>query len=107
MMRTPVRQIRVRVDGCTRFTLMALTALMAVMVLGLWATVIPAPTPASAQEKLFDTSAQRLEQIKVQKETNDKLQQILDYLKSGQLKVQIQEPADPRKAGPVHVVPKP
>lgn len=80
----------VRVDNFTRFCLGAITVLLVVMALTLWVQTPSAPS-AHAAEELFNTSAQRQEIVDTQKETNKRLDELIDLLKSGDVKVQVQD----------------
>jgi hypothetical protein len=87
------RNIRVRVDGYTRFCLTAIAVLLTVLVVGLWANFTPAPPAARAGEVFVDPVTQRIEMLSAAKETNNKLDDLLKLLKSGDAKFQVQAPA--------------
>jgi len=86
-----IRQIRAKVDGYTRVCLTAIAVLLTVLVVGLWAEGVPSADHARAADpKVFgDSAAQREEMTKLQKETVDKLDELITLLKSGEAKVQV------------------
>lgn len=82
------RKMQVRVDWYTRFCLTAISALLTVMVIGLWAEAIPS-ADARAAEPFLNASAQRKLMIDAQGGTNAKLDELIALLKSGQVRVQV------------------
>lgn len=90
-------KITVVVDSHTRLCLCAITALLAVLVLAVW---VQAPSSSTAyaaeQPQGFDAAAQRKAIVEAQQETNRKLGELIDLLRSGQMKVQL---ADDAKTG--------
>ncbi len=82
------KKMTVRVDGYTRVCLTAIAVLLTALVIGLWAE-IPASVDARAAEPFLNTSAQREETKKAIDGTNDRLDKIIDLLKSGEIKVQM------------------
>jgi len=81
----------VRVDGYTRMCLTAIAILLTVLIIGLWARETPPPGAAHAVPPVLDPSAQRASITESQDQTNLKLDQLMDLLKSGQVKVQVVE----------------
>jgi hypothetical protein len=94
-MKSDEKTIHVKVDTYTRLCLTVLAVLLTVVVLGLWATHTPAPDSARAAEpQIYGPTKQRASLIEEQKQTNQKLDALLKYLKSGQLKVQVKDDKD-------------
>lgn len=77
----------VRVDNVTRICLAAITVLMVVMVLALWAQT--PSTSAQAAEEFLNTAAQRQEMVDAQKATTAKIDELITLLKSGEVKVKV------------------
>ena len=90
---------RVRLDGYSRFCLTALAVLLTVLILGLWAEDVRPARQAVAAERFLNTSAQREAGVEAQRECNAKLDEIIQILKSGELKVRIVEGAPPKAPG--------
>jgi len=91
------------VDGYTRFCLTALTVLLAVVALGLWADGPIAPQAGQAQSAGSAGGSRGLGNAIAQRKairdgidtTNSKLDRIINLLQSGQIKVTVVEaPAD-------------
>jgi hypothetical protein len=82
------------IDGYTRLCLTAIAVLLTVMVIGLWAHT-PGPSEATAAEmpRGFDAAGQRRSILEAQQETNKKLGELIELLRSGQAKVQVAAPA--------------
>jgi len=90
---------QVKVDNFTRLCLAAICVLLVVLILGLWAEGVP-PDRAKAADppKVFgDSAAQRDEMVKFQKQTVEKLDELITLLKSGEVKVQVAQTGE--KAG--------
>lgn len=83
----------IRLDRFTRGLLCALTVLLAVIALELWVGLPSSASPAMAQ--IPDTGLQRLQIVEETRKTNQLLQEILNYLKTGTVKVKT-ESADKR-----------
>jgi len=83
------QEMRICVDGYTRVCLTAIAVLLTVLVLGFWAEGLPSLDEARGAEKFLDTAGQRQATIELQKQTNEKLDQLISLLKSGEVKVQI------------------
>ena len=105
----------VRIDGYTRFCLSAIVVLLAVLIIGLWAEgpISPVPDAAGADVSktpsgiLPNAGAQRLAMIKAIGATNDKLDKIINLLKSGNIRVCLVEADKEKKVpGNVHKLPK-
>lgn len=91
-MKSDEKTIHVKVDTYTRACLTVLAVLLTVVVLGLWATHTPAPDSAMAAEpQIYGPTKQRANIIEQQKATNQKLEALLKYLKSGQLTVHVKD----------------
>lgn len=87
---TQGKSIRIRVDGYTRFCLTVIAGLLTVLILGLWANSVPSASPVQAADQPFgDAAAQRQASVDAQKETNAKLDELIQVLKSGEVKVQV------------------
>ncbi len=108
MQRRP-RDIRVNVDGYTRFCLTAIAVLLTVLIIGLWAEGVPGSAEARAEKApvFGDTGAQRQVLVDAQKATNAKLDELIALLKSGQVKVQVVQPGKAGPGGEGNAVPKP
>ncbi|MDY7009238.1 MAG: hypothetical protein SVV80_00595 [Planctomycetota bacterium] len=105
----------VKIDGYTRFCLSAIVVLLAILIVGLWAEgpISPIPDAAGAgvaktpPDVLPNAGAQRLAMIKAIGATNDKLDKIIDLLKSGEIRVGLVEEGKGDKAPDnVHKLPK-
>ena len=103
--------VQARLDGYTRFCLTAIAVLLTVIVLGLW-TESPSTTGTvvGAEPTFGNTAGQRKDLVEGIQTTNQKLDQIIALLRSGQVKVQLVEPeTDPVgpgvQGGRIHVVP--
>ena len=82
------QDMRVKVDGYTRFCLGAIAVLLTVLVIGLWADGTWS-SRVTAADGFMDAGAQRVQMIKVMEEQNTKLGELITLLKSGQAKVQV------------------
>ncbi len=97
----------VRIDGYTRFCLSAIVVLLAILIVGLWAEgpISPIPDAAGAGVSkspsdstiLPNAGAQRMDMIKAIGVTNDKLDKIIDLLKSGDIRVSLVEAEKEKK----------
>ena len=92
--------VQIRVDWYTRFCLTAITVLLTVLIVALWAERMPGARDAHAAREAFvlDSSGQRATMIKELKKGNAKLEELVSLLRSGQVKVQVAA-ADGGKAG--------
>ena len=92
----------VTVDGYTKTCLTAIAALLAVLIVGLWAEMPVTPERAYAQRFADSKAAEAVSEgrwgtssapqqavVQTQQETNAKLDQLMDLLRSGQAKVQL------------------
>ena len=95
------KDMKVRVDGYTRFCLTAIAILLTITVIGLWSEAFRS-NEALAAQPFADTSAQREALLAVQKQTNAKLDSLIDMFKSGQAKVQVTR-MDPSALGTLGV----
>ena len=109
----------VRIDGYTRFCLSAIVVLLTVLIIGLWAegpipgipdadgAIVKAPRSGSSTLNLLDARSQRAAMLNAARETNRKLDKIVDLLKSGNIRVSIVEAGKEKKAAnDVHKPPK-
>jgi hypothetical protein len=80
---------KVHVDNYTRFCLTAIAGLLTVLILMLWVDGTPCAPSARAGELPYDSAASRQEIVDAAKETNHKLGDLIDLLKSGQAKIQM------------------
>ncbi len=99
-------KIQVKVDSYTRACLTAIAILLSVLIVGLWAEAPSISPDAIAGEVLFDSGAQRNEIVDVQKEANKKLGELIKLLKSGEVRVQLIEPAERVSGVKNHDIPK-
>ena len=84
------QNMRLRVDGYTRGCLTAITVLLAILVMGLWAEKAPVSGRVGAAEKVWlNSAAQRKDLVDAQKKTNTKLDELIRLLRSGEVKVQV------------------
>ena len=93
-------EIRVRMDGYTRVCLTAIAVLLTVLMIGLWAEETPQVGQARAERSLLKRGAQSqlVDLIKAQKKTNAELSELIRFLKSGKLTVQMAQPKEKPKA---------
>jgi hypothetical protein len=83
-------RIAVALDGPTRICLWAIAALLTVLAVGLWAEApVASNATAAEQPRGFDAASQRQAILEAQQETNRKLGELIDVLRSGQMKVQL------------------
>jgi hypothetical protein len=101
-MKTQTRSKTVLVDGYTRFCLTAIVVLLTMLIVGFWADGVPMARDAGAAEPMryqpqsaIDTS----EMTKVQGQTNEKLDKLIQLLESGTAKVQIVQAAEAGSGG--------
>ena len=86
------QHIRLRLDGHARCCLTVITALLVILVVGLWAERSPMTQNAAAEGKVFfdiSAKAQRQEIVAAQNKTAAKLDEMIKLLKSGEVKVQL------------------
>jgi len=102
---------RMRVDGYTRVCLTAISVLLTVLVIGLWADLAGPAGRAQAAKKYADEDARRAMTegrwgtssapqqaiVTAQRKTNAKLDELMKLLRSGQVRVQMV--AGPEAAG--------
>lgn len=99
------QDITVKVDAYTRTCLSIIAVLLTVLIVGLWADAWPdrsaeAANPAAARTDVFKGSvAGRDDLLKVSQGISTKLDRIMNLLRSGQVKVQVQEGASPAGKG--------
>ena len=79
----------VQIDGYTRFCLTAITILLTLLIIGLWADAVRPVDQAGAGEAFLNSSAQRNTLIDASRQTNVKLDELMTLLKSGQVQVRI------------------
>jgi hypothetical protein len=92
----------VTLDLYSRCCLTAIAFLLTMLVVGLWADASYDTRPAGAAEPFLNTGAQREEIVIAQKETTQKIEELMNLLKSGDVKVRvIEEPSKP--SGPSQV----
>jgi hypothetical protein len=102
----------VRVDGYTRFCLTAITVLLTLLVIGLWADPVGTPSRAGAatgyrdnkaekavQEGRWGTSSAPNKLAAAQGETNGKLDTLIELFNSGKAKVRIVDGAPAERGG--------
>jgi len=83
------KTLRVKVDNLTRVCLACCTALLAVLIVGIW---IERPvTQANAGDLFLNTAEQRDEIIAAQDRTTAKLDELMELLRSGDVKVQVDQ----------------
>lgn len=112
---TPER-ITVSIDGYTRFCLTAIAVLLAVLIVGLWASApvsdagsaaaARAPDVKAEQAIIPNAAAQRLAILKAAQETNKKLDKIVAVLKSGEVRVALVEAGREKAEGDAGKKPK-
>lgn len=83
------KDMRIRVDGYTRVCLTVIAVLLVVLIVGLWAERISPARDARAAEILWDAGAQRKAVLKAQRETNDKLDELIGLFRDGNAKVRL------------------
>ena len=85
----------VRMDDYTRLCLTAITVLLTVLIIALWADHAPAPESASAAKKglFIDTSpqSQLVSLRKAQEKTSAKIDELIRLFRRGEAKVRIVE----------------
>ena len=100
-MHTNRNRYEVRLDAYTRVCLTAITVLLTLVIIGLWADHAPLADQAHAKARgtfvESGTQAQLVALVKAQQKTVAKLDQLLGLLKSGQVKVRLVD-ADARAA---------
>lgn len=84
---------RVRVDGYTRVCLTVIAVLLTVLIVGLWADHTPSADQARAAKPFVETGtqAQIVLLVRAQDRTTAKIAELITLLKSGQVKVQIDQ----------------
>jgi len=88
----PLRQTQVRVDALTRFCLAAITVLLVVLVLGLWAEVPRAARPAAGAEapRTFgDAGGQREAQTAELRKIREGLDELTALFRKGEAQVRL------------------
>ena len=86
------KAVRVLVDNYTRICLTVIAGLMTVLIVALWAHA-PIGDQAYAVDGIVTGAEQRTSMIDLQKVTNQKLDELIDLFKSGQVKVQVVQEA--------------
>ena len=91
--------VKVHVDNYTRFCLTVIAALLTVLILVLWVQGTPsAPMAraddASSSSRMTSLGEHLADLLAATKETNQKLADLNDLLKSGQAKIQVIEADD-------------
>jgi len=81
--------VGIRVDGYTKFCLTAITVLLTVLIVALWAERVPAGRTAQGRVPSLDSSGQRATMIKELQKGNAKLEELISLLRSGQVKVRV------------------
>ena len=83
--------IRVHVDAYTRFCLTVIAGLLTVLILILWVQGTPSAPLARADEtpRMTGLGEHFVELVAATKETNQKLTELIDVLKSGKAKIQV------------------
>ena len=71
----------------TQKLLTAIVVLQVLTLLGLWTGL---PRTAESQAAIPDPGAQREAQVAEQKKTNEKLDQLMEVLKSGEVKIKVE-----------------
>lgn len=101
----------VRVDGYTRLCLTAITVLLTLLVIGLWADPVGAPSRAGAasyrdakaekalKEGRWGTSSAPNKLAAAQGETNEKLDTLIELFNTGKAKVRIVDGAPAERGG--------
>ncbi len=102
----------VRVDGYTRLCLTAITVLLTLLVIGLWADPVAAPSRAEAasgyrdakakkavEEGRWGTSSAPNKMAAAQEETNKRLDTLIELFNSGKAKVRIVDGAPAERGG--------
>ena len=84
-------KMKVQMDGYTRGCLTIIAVLLTVLIIGLWANHTPLAGHATAKGPFLDnsTQAQLVDLVKAQNKTTAKLDQMLQLLSSGRLRVRI------------------
>ena len=93
------RRLQVRVDTYTRICLSVIAVLLTVVILGLWSDGVHTSDSAQAGGGFLDSAAQRKALIDSQTETNETLKQILTHLKSGKMKVVVDDKTAAKAGG--------
>lgn len=98
-MQTERAKIHVHVDRYTRVCLTLIVVLLTVLIVGLWADGVKTSDRAVAAEPFLNTSMQREKLLANTATTNEKLDELMKLLKSGDVKVQVAEQVKPKIAG--------
>ncbi len=104
--RNEKQDVRIKVDGYTRFCLTVIAVLLTVLIVGLWADAVPSVGDAQGAKSFGDSGGQREEMTRLQKNTTEKLNELISLLKSGEVKVQVVRPGKNTR-GEVDAAPKP
>jgi len=83
---------RISLDAFTQRLLIVLTGLLAVIAVELWAL---RPGPPRAEAQIPDTALQRKHIVDESRRTNELLEQILDHLRRGTIKVSLEQADKP------------
>ncbi len=87
------KNIQIKVDWYTRVCLTVIAVLLTVLIVGLWSDQPMAPTARAADQPFGDASADRQAIAKGMEQVNAKVDELIGVLKSGDVKVQVTEPA--------------
>ncbi len=95
---------KVRVDRYTRWCLTVIAVLLTVLIVGLWGPGSPWASDATAQSRrgkdgFVDPAMQRDKQVKAIQSNGAKLQEIINLLKSGVVKVKVVDDAKGAQGG--------
>jgi len=94
-------KVELRVDSYTRVCLTVIAALLTVLICGLWADGLPPARQAVGDDGIPNAGQQRKEMIDTLKQTNAKLDRLVDLFESGKARVQAEqvEPAEKTAEG--------
>jgi hypothetical protein len=102
-------RIEIRVDRYTRLCLTAIAVLLTVVVVGLWSQTPLAPIASAAgpeKDGAFgDTGARIAAQLEAAQKTNAKIDELIQLLTSGQVKVQVVKEKDDKSPGGANATP--
>lgn len=91
-----MNKVEFTLDRLTRYLLIAIAMLLAVIAVELWSGR-PSMLPA-ARAQIPDSGSQRFALLEEARRTNDLLSQILDHLRTKPMKVRMEGTDDPDKA---------
>ena len=93
------QEMTIHVDKDTRVCLAAITVLLTVLRIAMWADVAPSASQVQAAEPFLGSATQRNKQLAEQKLTNAKLDKLIALLQSGQVKVRLAKDDDKSVGG--------